>query len=190
LARAFETEPWTRPARVGAWEGFDRSDEIADAAAAGDVLELEERAGRGHSVSARSSVGMLGETALHAAARAGHAEAVLTLVGGLGAQVNLKSFTGRTALHVAAAHGRTEAVQALLELGAEQGARDEDGLSAIDLALLAGAHEVVRLLDTKHRRLHDKQLEPSKGLPPGNMYRQRMGNTGVRGGAKGISGDM
>lgn len=87
-----------------------------------------------------------GHTALHVAAKAGHASVVRQLVA-RGADVNAVTTTGATALHFAAASGSAEAVKTLLDRGAEVNVREPQwGQTPLMFAAAAGRTEVVKLL--------------------------------------------
>ena len=62
-----------------------------------------------------------GETPLHSAADAGHADIIRALVE-LGADINAQDEDGETPLHRARENENSEAVQTLLELGAKESA--------------------------------------------------------------------
>lgn len=76
-----------------------------------------------------------GATALHAAARYGHAEALRALVAA-GSRPCTRDGEGATALHLAAAAGCVDAVRALLEAGAAAGAADSQGQTPLHRAVL------------------------------------------------------
>lgn len=59
------------------------------------------------------------------------------------------SYTDRTPLHAAAGNGFTECVQELLNLGADKDARDNQGLTPLDLAKRRGFNDVIALFDTR-----------------------------------------
>ena len=89
-----------------------------------------------------------GSTALHlAASHFAHPEVIESLVRG-GADMELRDRTGRTPLHVAARHNAA-AFKALLDLGADPTALDDDGYTPMDHARdnpgLQGLPEVMRL---------------------------------------------
>lgn len=72
-----------------------------------------------------------GRTALHWAAKGGHANTVGLLLE-RGARVNVSDRWGRTALMYAAAHGSLLCVTNLLNAGADPQVRDENGATALD----------------------------------------------------------
>ena len=97
-------------------------DELADAGADLGWLGRNNQAG--------------GETALHAAAKYGHAGAVRSLAArGDRAAVDARGHNNRTSLHEAACFGRTAAVQVLLEAGAGASLKSGSGKTALDYAL-------------------------------------------------------
>lgn len=63
-----------------------------------------------------------------------------------GINVNAKGIKQRTSLMAAAAFDKPDMVRLLLEYGADLDAKDEDGLSAIQVAENKGNHEVLTLL--------------------------------------------
>lgn len=78
------------------------------------------------------------ETALHLAAKHGHAEIVSTLLenSSRGSRVDAEAVgkDGLTALHYAAQQGHVQAVKVLLNLGADKEAKDSNGQTARDRA--------------------------------------------------------
>lgn len=84
--------------------------------------------------------------ALLQAARAGHAEAVRTLLAGGKADVNGRDERGNTPLIEAARAGHDDAVRALLVARADARAKNDEGQTALSLAALGGHDEVIRLL--------------------------------------------
>ena len=91
-----------------------------------------------------------GSTALHFAAQNGHSAVIkLLLEAGSQKMDATRCPFQRTALHVAAERGHSDVVKFLLEAGANQEVADKTGKNALDLALDAGHHEVVNLLQPK-----------------------------------------
>jgi ankyrin repeat protein len=101
------------------------------------------------------------DTPLHRAARAGHAEALQTIV--RLAQANVeedvlrgilrgRNEAGDTALHVAARHGHLAAVETLVKLAPELAAETNGaGVSALYLAVMSGSVDAVRaIVDVSH----------------------------------------
>jgi ankyrin repeat protein len=74
---------------------------------------------------------------LHSAVAGNHA-AVAALLVEAGADVNARQRGGWTPLHGAAEHGASDTVERLLAAGADPAARNDDGVSAADLASKAG----------------------------------------------------
>ncbi|HEU4571896.1 MAG TPA: ankyrin repeat domain-containing protein [Candidatus Limnocylindrales bacterium] len=74
---------------------------------------------------------------LHSAVAGNHA-AVAALLVEAGADVNGRQRGGWTPLHGAAEHGASDTVERLLAAGADPAARNDDGVSAADLASKAG----------------------------------------------------
>jgi len=56
----------------------------------------------------------------------------------LGLDVCIKGRSNCTALHFAARNGRTDVVKALVELGADMNARDQEGRTVLDVATIKG----------------------------------------------------
>ena len=110
-----------------------------------------------------------GETALHAAASAGHAEVVRSLLAA-GARPDRMEFDGDTALTNAAWFGHAEVVRALLEAGADPTVEGSRGATPIALARRQGHSKVVRVLreaELAARRAED--AGKAAGLPVGNV---------------------
>lgn len=88
-------------------------------------------------------------TALHRAARCGHAEVVNTLLDVASADINAVDSVGRTALHVAACFGRLTVVDTLLRKtskGIDVNARGNDARTALHWACEKGHAKVVDAL--------------------------------------------
>jgi glycerophosphodiester phosphodiesterase len=96
-----------------------------------------------------------GETALHVAARFGHAECAVVLIQGTEQQkANLElteaSFAW-TPLHIAAVDGHLQVAQLLIDAGAEVNKMDSSGWTAKEHAALRGHLDIARLL-AEHAR--------------------------------------
>ncbi len=124
-----------------------QEDPVAEAARAGDLEGVRRYVEAGLDVNAPLGDGM---TALHWAARNGHAEMARLLLDA-GANVSAGTRIGRyTPLHVAARAGHHEVVAAVLERGADPNARaTTTGASPLHLAAEAGDVESIRLLVAK-----------------------------------------
>jgi ankyrin repeat protein len=83
---------------------------------------------------------------IHSAA-AGRVPVALLLVE-RGADVNVRQRHGWTPLHTAAHNGSGELVDALLAAGADPGAANDDGVTAVDLAREAGHGAIAERLQT------------------------------------------
>ncbi|XP_049944401.1 ankyrin repeat domain-containing protein 2-like [Schistocerca serialis cubense] len=86
-----------------------------------------------------------GGTALHWAARRGHA-AVVRLLLSAASDPNARDQWGQTPLHWAASFGHAEAAAALLQAGADRGVRTDSGRTALDFARRYNHQEIVRML--------------------------------------------
>ena len=84
--------------------------------------------------------------ALLRASRAGHADAVRTILSSPGADVNARAETGETPLIEAARFGHDEVVSALLSSGADVKAKDRQGKTALMYASEGGHAETLKLL--------------------------------------------
>ncbi|MBU0638688.1 MAG: ankyrin repeat domain-containing protein [Planctomycetes bacterium] len=119
------------------------AEDLHAAAELGDLARVRELLARApHSLEARNDAG---RTALHAAARHGHAAVVEFLVG-QGAEVDARDNSQRTPLHLAAYFGQRDVIVFLLEQGADKQAADRHGKRAIDAATSRGHNETVNLL--------------------------------------------
>ncbi len=128
---------------------------IQELAEAGDLAGVKARIERGDDIDERR---LIGWTALHHAALAGHLEVVRTLIDA-GANVNYRTVdTYRTPLHHAALNGHTEIVQLLLDAGAKTGERDKEERTARDLAE-DNHSDIVRLLDAA--KTEEAEEEPT-----------------------------
>ena len=126
--------------------------ELHLAAAAGDVEGVKRLVGKNpDGVNEKDSRGF---TPLHEAAREGHTEVVHVLVAA-GANPNDATTNGnQTPLHLAARIGSAEVCKALLAAGAELWPKDDEGTTAIGVAIQEGHVEIVRLLaDANVKRL-------------------------------------
>jgi ankyrin repeat protein len=99
-----------------------------------------------------------GRTALHLAVSQGHLEVVRTLLqhsaahGVLledGADVNRTKGDGSTPLHEAATHGRLEIARLLVEHGANLDIEDNEGRTAVQIAMAKGHRDIVNLLSDR-----------------------------------------
>ena len=88
-----------------------------------------------------------GNTALAAASRRGHVDAVGALVEEGGADVNKAGRWGRTALYSAVVAEKVDVVYLLLRMGADPRIADDDGESAWDRAQEEGHYRIVGLLE-------------------------------------------
>ncbi|MCA9284751.1 MAG: ankyrin repeat domain-containing protein [Phycisphaerales bacterium] len=86
-----------------------------------------------------------GRSALHWAAKAGHADAVALLLKA-GADIKKRDRSDRDALAAAAAGGHVEAVKALLAAGAVVDRRDQSGMTPLHMAAAFGNAATVALL--------------------------------------------
>lgn len=82
---------------------------------------------------------------IHSAVAGGHDDVVEILISA-GADVNATQRHGWTPLHGAAQNGSLVTVERLLAAGADRAARNDDGVSAADLARAAGHPEIEGLL--------------------------------------------
>ena len=118
--------------------------------------ELGEAASKGKMVDLRRLIASLtvvdrprGETALFAAARNGHLEAVERLVAA-GADVRRPNVAGLQPAHVAASGGYLGIVQHLVICGSDVNAKDHRGLTALHNAASRGHAHVVKYLASKN----------------------------------------
>ncbi|HET6372058.1 MAG TPA: ankyrin repeat domain-containing protein, partial [Candidatus Polarisedimenticolia bacterium] len=99
----------------------------------------------------------LGVTPLHGALFGRQEEAVRILIDG-GADVRARRGgknrprAGWTPLHYAAAYDLRDVMTMLLERGAEPGARDDAGVTPLDVAVQEGRKEAARLLRKRETR--------------------------------------
>ena len=103
--------------------------------------------------------GIVGETALMEAVRAGNVERVSALLES-GVDVNNRNAGGLTALMLAAADGRTDLVDLLLNAGARPDITDYDGASAAERAAQNGHTALARKLKTLSAKV-DKSKQVS-----------------------------
>jgi len=115
----------------------------AELARAGGTAALGARLAAGLAVDARDEKG---NTLLMLAAYHGQAETVRMLLGA-GAEADGRNAKGQTPLGGAAFKGHAEVVRLLLEAGADPAA-DQGGVTAADLAVTFGRHEIVALLQS------------------------------------------
>ena len=85
------------------------------------------------------------ETALHYAAKKGHAEVVQVLIDA-GADIDTRNNDGHSPLHCASTSGALEVVKVLVEAGARANVTDDDGRTCLFLAASKGRTETVRYL--------------------------------------------
>ena len=139
---------------------------LVDAAAHGDIIEVETWLAAGVHVQAQERAG--GFTALHLAASNNHPEVVKLLLL-RGADVDAAAFDGKTPLHLAAAHGAAAAVAALLKADASEASEDDNGDRPWHLALAADATDVMAQLQQQPAR---KEFPPPEPSGPGRFMRE------------------
>lgn len=123
-----------------------------------DSSRVKQLLDRGVPVDSRDSAGY---TALHYAARAGHAGICKQLIAA-GALLDAKTRAGgATPLHRAAASGKHHIVELLLEAGANSAATDADGRTALHRAAEEGHLCVAELLLKNNMQL--KNMKDDKG---------------------------
>ena len=115
--------------------------ELHHAAWSGDVERIRKLVSAGVNVSVASD---FGTTPLHSAAMKGQVASIRTLVS-LGANLEARDSMGRTALFVTVEVNRQPrpALDALLEAGADAGAKDKFGKTPLEAAWTAEAREVL-----------------------------------------------
>lgn len=92
--------------------------------------------------------GLMGATAAHEAAYAGHAAVLEILVAHGALALDAQgAYNGMTALHDAVWQGHPAAVRVLLEAGARRDPRSHTGQTARELAVQYGHDDIVRLFD-------------------------------------------
>ena len=87
-----------------------------------------------------------GQTPLHLAVTAGHANAVTVLCRSFGVDLDATNSSGQTALYIAAKRNAAALVESLVRAGASINVAAPDGRTPLHVAALSGATEVVRLL--------------------------------------------
>ena len=103
-----------------------------------------------------------GQTALHAAVRAGHAELVQLLLES-NSDKDARKNDGRTPIYLASQNGHDKVVELLLAAGADKDAATNNGATPIWTASFNGHHQVVeQLLATGA----DKDAAKSDGATP------------------------
>lgn len=122
--------------------GVDRTQQLTDAAAAGDGSRVKALLEQGADVNAENKDG---ETALIRAAQGGQVE-MMRLLLGEGADPNKTGRRGIPVLMIAVGpEGTTETAKMLLNEGADVDARNEYGIPALSTAVSFGNREVVKL---------------------------------------------
>lgn len=127
-----------QPSRPKSEGNRDPNHTLYTAASNGDVEVISQAARKGGRVQWRNPASD-GRTALHAAAREGHSDAIRTLVM-LGADVRATNIFGETALHEASSAGKTPAIVQLVSLGADVNIANAVGNSPLHCAAASG-HE-------------------------------------------------
>jgi hypothetical protein len=124
--------------------------ELRDYAMHGSLEHMErviEKAGGVGNVEVDSVDSDSGRTALHKAAFWGHAHVVDFLTRKCLCRVSAPDFEGDTALHDAARFGHAKIVSQLLEVGADSGAVNNQGHTALSLAEEHGKKDVTKILE-------------------------------------------
>lgn len=88
----------------------------------------------------------------HAAISALRADETVRLLASHGAPVNVVSHDGTTPLHWAARWGCAAVAVALVEAGAHLGARDAEGLTAVEVAVAEAKDDIAAVLRAAARR--------------------------------------
>ncbi|XP_024885697.1 osteoclast-stimulating factor 1-like isoform X1 [Temnothorax curvispinosus] len=122
---------------------------LHDAARRGNVSFLAEYLKEGIS---GTGLDAAGNTPLYWAARTGHLECARELLNLLNPVVNAQNKMGDTPLHVAASHGHLEMVNLLLEHDADATLKNNDGITAEELASDASIKNTIQL----HQRGYDE----------------------------------
>ncbi|MEP4379450.1 MAG: ankyrin repeat domain-containing protein [Alphaproteobacteria bacterium] len=128
--------------RARGTNGDGLSDQLLDAAAAGNTAKIAELLSRGADLEGNDTSG---RTAVINASWRGRTEVVDLLVE-LGADFNVTDYDGRTAVSWAASNGHNDVVQKLVEAGARPNVIDRDGLTPLMRAAWNGHDTIVRLL--------------------------------------------
>eukprot|EP01059_Diplonema_ambulator_P011674 TRINITY_DN2170_c0_g1_i2.p1 TRINITY_DN2170_c0_g1~~TRINITY_DN2170_c0_g1_i2.p1 ORF type:complete len:294 (+),score=69.05 TRINITY_DN2170_c0_g1_i2:572-1453(+) len=89
--------------------------------------------------------GVVGATALHAAAQANRADIAIVLLANK-ADTNAAAITGDTPLHVAVQEGSTDVAKVLLAHNADVNAAQSDGLTPLHYAVTCGRIELTKVL--------------------------------------------
>jgi ankyrin repeat protein len=147
------------------------------AAVAGDRAIAEDLLAHGADVNASET--LQGRTPLLWAAAGGRTDLVKLLLDH-GADVKVReSFTGTTALICAAASERGDLalVSLLLDKGAEPGAKDDSGASAVDWARRRGSRKVMQVLEDKgaRGRADDEAQVPLQRMGDDNTVAKAVG---------------
>lgn len=106
-----------------------------------------------------------GDTALHTAARYGHAGVTRILISAQ-CKVSEQNKNGDTALHISAAMGRRKLTRILLEASCDKSIRNKQNETARDIALRKDLNEILSILDEcvakKERKQKSKKRSKSK----------------------------
>ncbi|RYH31099.1 ankyrin repeat domain-containing protein, partial [archaeon] len=90
-----------------------------------------------------SSIDTYGQTPLHLCAGSGHKNVLAILLDHEGdVLIDLPDVYGNSPLHHAAYHGKLECAKLLLETAANVNARNNEGLTAYNLAIIHGHHQI------------------------------------------------
>jgi len=123
----------------------------------------------------------VGSSALHFAARRGLLEVCKALVKHR-ADVNVQRRGGATPVMVAVLFSQLESIMVLLSARASTMLRDEDGFTALDLAMLEGKPDVVRVLKERNSEEvadREKKLTQAEGGDISTLKRLSTGNPEV-----------
>lgn len=106
-----------------------------------------------------------GDTALHTAARYGHAGVTRILISAQ-CKVSEQNKNGDTALHISAAMGRRKLTRILLEAACDKSIRNKQNETARDIALRKDLNEILTILDEcspkKDKKQKNKKRSKSK----------------------------